>query len=83
VLEQWNQHLRIGERYSVKDVIETAISAPLFHAALMNVAGGQGTLLVSPERLGRWLKKVNGKIVRQLSLHHTGILNGFSMWKLQ
>ena len=83
VLEQWNQHLRIGERYSVKDVIETAISAPLFHAALMNVAGGQGTLMVSPERLGRWLKKVNGKIVRQLSLHHTGILNGFSMWKLQ
>jgi hypothetical protein len=51
-------------------------------AALVAVAGSRTGLLVSNDRLGRWLKKVQGKIVNGLCLLQAGNVRGYPLWRL-
>jgi hypothetical protein len=82
VIMQWKEHLQIGTKYSVQDVIERAINVPSFYTALMNVASARTGHTVSNDRLGRWLKQVQGKMVGNLMLQSTGKKDGYPMWSL-
>jgi hypothetical protein len=62
VVMQWKEHLALGQKYIVQDVIGRAINIPSFYNALQTVALGNGNT-VSNARLGRWLMRVQGQIV--------------------
>ena len=54
-----------------------------FHAALRNVAESRSAAgTVSNDRLGRWLKMNEGKIVNGLKLKSVGRSGGYPIWKL-
>jgi hypothetical protein len=85
VLVQWKDRIGIGQPYTVQQVINAAINAPDFHAALLGVAAsghGGGGSTVSNDRLGRWLRKVDGQIVYGLTLSQTGMRDGYPVWCL-
>jgi hypothetical protein len=48
----------------------------------MNVAAARSGNVISNDRLGRWLKKNEGRIVNGISLRYVGISHGHSTWKL-
>jgi hypothetical protein len=66
----------------VQNLIERAINVPTFHHALLAVAPAQTGGMVSNDRLGRWLKRVEGKIVCGFKLLKTGNMHGYPLWKL-
>jgi hypothetical protein len=82
VLMQWELHLGINHRYTVQDVIGRAINEPTLYTALISVAGSSSGQSVSNERLGRWLKRVQGKIANGLVLVQDGNTHGYPQWKL-
>ena len=82
VLLQWKEVLGIGNKVTVKEIIERAINAPLFYAALMAVAASRTGGMVSNDRLGRWLKRNERKIIYGLSLRQEGQTYGYPIWKL-
>jgi hypothetical protein len=83
VLLQWKAHLGIGSAYTVQQVIERAVNVPTFYTALLNVAASKTGSTVSNERLGRWLKRVQGKIVSGLRLIQDGSMHGYPLWELR
>jgi putative DNA primase/helicase len=84
VIEQWKLHLTIGAAYTVQDVIGRAINSTPFHTALMNVAAASGSSnVVSNRRLGRWLKRFEGRIVNGFRLSQTGRVGGYPKWSLK
>ena len=82
VVTQWNEHLGHEQAYTVQDVIKLAALEADFQTALVAVAGNRTGLLVSNDRLGRWLKKVQGKIVNGLCLLQAGNVRGYPFWRL-
>jgi hypothetical protein len=83
VIMQWKEHLDLGVKYTVQEVIERAVNVPTFYTALMNVAAARtGGQMVSNISLGRWLKRVEGKIVNGLQLLQAGNAFGYPQWKL-
>jgi hypothetical protein len=82
VIEQWHEHLGESQAYTVRQVIERAINVGTFHTALMSVAEAKSGGVVSNERLGRWLKRVEGEIVNKFTLLRSGTSCGYSLWKL-
>jgi len=82
VVTQWNEHLGHEQAYTVQDVIKLAALEADFQTALVAVAGNRTGLLVSNDRLGRWLKKVQGKIVNGLCLLQAGNVRGYPLWRL-
>ena len=82
VIMQWKENLGVNARYTIKDVIERAINVGNFHTALLNVAASRTGGLVSNDRLGRWLKRVQGKIISGLRLLQEGHDHGYPLWKL-
>jgi hypothetical protein len=82
VLEQWEKVLGVNTRRTQQQVINAALVNSDFHAALVLVAGNQSGILVSNERLGRWLRKVEGKIVNGRRLIRDGNEHGYWLWKL-
>ena len=79
---QWQANLQLGVTYSVQNVIERAINVPSFYTALMNVAASRTGQTVSNDRLGRWLKQVQGKMVGNLMLQSPGKSAGYPLWSL-
>jgi hypothetical protein len=51
-------------------------------SALPTAAASRSGSVVSNDRLGRWLKANEGKIVNGLSLVRDGITNGYPLWRL-
>jgi putative DNA primase/helicase len=82
VLTQWADVLGVGERYGVQHVIDRALNDSDFQAALVTVAQSRGGI-ISNDRLGRWLSKIEGKIVNGFSFSKDGIKSGRQMWKLE
>ena len=82
VIEQWKAYLQLGTKYSVQEVIERAVNVPSFYTALMNVASSRSGQAISNDRLGRWLKGVQGKMVGNLTLQSTGKKDGYPLWAL-
>jgi hypothetical protein len=82
VLAEWEQVLGLGAAYTVRQVIERAINTPTFYTALMNVAPSKTGATVSSERLGWWLKRVQGKIMNKVKLVQDGMDHGNRLWRL-
>jgi hypothetical protein len=82
VVEQWNNNLTLNQAYTVQEIIGRAINVTDFHAALLAVAADRGGKFVNNDRLGRWLKRVQGKITNGLKLLNYGIQRGYPLWKL-
>lgn len=83
VLLQWKDHLGLNSARTVQEVIERALSVPTFYTALMNVAASKTGGTVSNARLGRWLKRIQGKIVNGLKLVQDGHSYGYPVWRLR
>jgi hypothetical protein len=81
VIAQWRQHLTAGQEYTVQQLINRAINVNDFHVALLNVAG-RGNL-VSNDRLGRWLKRNEGRPVNGSMLVRMGMKDGYQLWSLR
>jgi hypothetical protein len=73
----------VGRTYTVQEVIERAIQASTFYTALMNVATSHNGRSVSNVLLGRWLKRIEGKIANGLALVQDGNRSGYPLWKLR
>ncbi len=82
VLVQWRDNLGTLTAYTVQQVINRAINVNDFHVALLNVASSRTGNVVSNERLGRWLRKVEGRVVNKLTLKRTGNSGGYPTWTL-
>jgi putative DNA primase/helicase len=83
VLVEWKEVFGVNARRTIQQVISTALVNSDLHSALVAVAGNQSGLLISNERLGRWLRKVEGKVVNDLRLIRDGNEHGHWLWKLQ
>jgi hypothetical protein len=81
VLAQWQANLGTGE-VTVRQVIEVAVTSADFHGALLAVAADKGGSRVSNDRLVRWLRKIERKIVNGLALGQAGIMHGYPTWHL-
>jgi hypothetical protein len=79
---QWANYLDVGFKYTVQEIINRAVNEPSFYTALMNVASARSGGQVSNVSLGRWLKRVQGKIVNGLALLRDGGRDGYPLWKL-
>lgn len=83
VLVRWKEVLGVGPVYTLQQVINAGINNTDFHAALIAVAAAnRGGIVVSNVQLGRWLRKVEGKIVGNLKLTRAGLSDGYQLWKL-
>ena len=82
VIMQWKEHLSVDAKYTVQELIERSINVSSFYTALMNVAGARTGQSISNDRLGRWLKRVQNKIVNNLTILQDGTAHGYSLWKL-
>ncbi len=63
-------------------MIGRAVNDPGFYNALLAVAAAHGGAMVNNDRLRRWLKRVQGKVVGGLSLVQDGSARGYPQWKL-
>ena len=66
----------------MQDLIARAIVVPTLYHALLAVAAARTGGTVDSARLGRWLKRVEGKIVGDCSLIQDGNSFGYPKWKL-
>jgi putative DNA primase/helicase len=84
VMTQWQQRIGLHREVTAQQVINEAINVVDFHVALLAVAGaqGRGSNTVSNERLGRWLKRVEGRVVSRMTLRRMGVRDGYSLWSL-
>jgi hypothetical protein len=85
VIEQWKQHLVVGQPYTVQQVIGRALIDSDFHNALLAVSttqSGGSSNSVNSIRLGLWLKRVKGKVVNGLKLLQRGSRSGYPLWML-
>jgi putative DNA primase/helicase len=82
VLMQWRQILGTRSTHTMREIIAAAINHVDFHNALLAVATTKSGNLVSNERLGRWLKANEGKIVNGLSMIREGFVDGYPRWQL-
>jgi putative DNA primase/helicase len=74
VITQWREVLGINSTHSIREIVTAAINHADFHNALVAVAAVRGSNnMVSNDRLGRWLKANEGKIVNEMSLVRDGI----------
>jgi hypothetical protein len=83
VLERWKETFGVNVRRTQQQVMNAALVNSDLHSALVVVAGNQSGILVSSERLGRWLHKVEGKIINGLSLVRDGRQQSYWLWRLQ
>jgi hypothetical protein len=81
VLVQWKENLGFTP-HTVQQVIGRALTVSDFQAALVAVAGSHTGIMVVSDRLGRWLKKVEGRIMNGLMLTCSGLKDGYPLWQL-
>jgi putative DNA primase/helicase len=81
VLVQWKENLGFTP-HTVQQVIGAALTVSDFQAALVAVAGSRTGTMVVGDRLGRWLKKVEGRVMNGLMLTHSGGKDGYPLWQL-
>ena len=73
---------RDQQSHTIQQAINYAITANDFHVALLNVAQGKTGNMVSNDRLGRWLRSVEGRVIEGLAFKRVGISFGYPMWSL-
>lgn len=82
VMAQWKQNIGLGMERTVQQVINVGLGVSDFQVALCNVAAARSGNLVSNDRLGRWLRKIEGRVVDGLVFRRTGIVAGYPTWQL-
>jgi hypothetical protein len=82
IVTQWRNHLGVDSKHTVQDVINKAMYVADFNTALLSVASNMTGHAVSNDRLGRWLRKVQGKVVDGLKFSCDGMKDGYPLWKL-
>jgi putative DNA primase/helicase len=82
VVVQWKEALGTSSAHTMREIVAVAVNRPDFHNALLTVAAARSGNVVSNDRLGRWLKANEDKIVNRLSLTRDGIANGYPLWRL-
>ena len=82
VVMQWKEDLLLDNDYTVHTVIERAINVPSFYNALYAVAPTRTGGMISNEKLGRWLKRVEAKIICGFKLMQSGNAHGYPRWRL-
>ena len=82
VMAQWRDKIGVGHGKTVQEVINCAINANDFQVALLNVASSRSSNVVSNDRLGRWLKRNQGRIVNGLALRCVTRSLGYPIWSL-
>ena len=82
VVMQWKANLVLDQTYTVQNVIERAVNVPSFYNALFAVAASRTGGAISNDRLGRWLKRIQGKIICGFKLIWHGSSGGYPLWKL-
>jgi hypothetical protein len=82
VMAAWESDIGAGTQVRVMEIINKALLAPDLQNALMAVAEAKGRPVISPDRLGRWLRKVEGRIVGGKALRQTGMVDGYPNWAL-
>jgi putative DNA primase/helicase len=60
VMACWKEHIGLNAPMNIQGIINKALVAPDLHNALMAVAEARNRQVISPDRLGRWLRKVTG-----------------------
>jgi hypothetical protein len=83
VITQWQECLGRASDFTVQQVIARALANGDLHMALMTVAAAKNGTMISPDRLGRWLKKNEGRIVNGNALKCVGIMRGYPRWMLR
>jgi hypothetical protein len=83
VIEAWNETIGTNAPVKIQDIINKGLMAPELQIALMAVAEARGRQIVSPGRLGRWLRKVDGRIISGRAIRHAGMVNGYPRWSLR
>jgi hypothetical protein len=83
VMTQWQEHLGTGAELTIPQIINRALNAHDLHVALLNVAAARSGNVISNDRLGRWLKKVEGRITNGMMLKCMRILDGYPVWSLR
>jgi putative DNA primase/helicase len=83
VISQWREHLGTSSSFTVQEVIGRAVNIVEFHTALRAVGGSKSGQLVDNARLGRWLKRIQGRICDGAALHRERILDGYPYWQLR
>jgi len=85
VVKHWETHLSAGIRreWTVQQIINAGLIDNELHTALMAVAANKSGPMVNNERLGRWLRKNEGKIVGKLKLVRAGSNQGYPLWTLK
>jgi hypothetical protein len=78
----WKEHIGLNAPVNIQGIINKALVAPDLHNALMVVAEARGRSVISSERLGRWLRKVDGRIVSGNALRSAGVVDGYQNWVL-
>jgi hypothetical protein len=82
VMAHWRHKIGVGHGKTVQEVINCAINASDFQVALLNVASSRSSNVVSNDRLGRWLKRNQGRIVNGLALRCVNRSLGYPIWSL-
>jgi hypothetical protein len=79
VITGWLRVLGLNA-YNAQEVINLALGVPDFYSALMAVAPAPRGSVISAVSLGRYLKRVQGKIVNGYSVLEAGITHGYRRW---
>jgi putative DNA primase/helicase len=82
VIEAWKQTIGPNVPVKIQDIVNKGVMAPDLQAALMAVADAPGRQTVSTDRLGRWLRKVEGRIVSGRAIRQVGVVDGYPRWSL-
>jgi putative DNA primase/helicase len=82
VMACWKEHIGPNAPLNIQGIINKALVAPDLHNALMAVAEAPGRQVISPDRLGRWLRKVDGRTVSGGAIGQAGVTRGYPNWVL-
>ena len=82
VVTQWRNRLTVSAGFTVQQVIMRANGDQEFHTALMNVAASKTDDSINNDRLGRWLKRVEGRPIEGVAFKKRGFSDGFPVWSL-
>ena len=82
MIEAWKETIGPNVPVKIQEIINKGVMAPDLHAALMAVADAPGRQVVSTDRLGRWLRKVDGRIVSGRAIRQAGVEHGYPRWSL-
>jgi hypothetical protein len=68
----------------VPQIIERAALIQELRNALLAIAEERARPgVISAKRLGRWLKKMDGKISHGLRIVRAGLVHGYPLWRLE